>query len=113
MIQVNSVKEYFDRLDERFVADKSKGFTTTVQYVLAGDGDNGGAFAVHVNDGAMNVTEGEDPGAVVTIKMAGPDFVSMVNGKLKGAMAHMMGKLKVSGSIPTAMKMQGIFPPAK
>ncbi|MFT7623823.1 MAG: putative sterol carrier protein [Myxococcota bacterium] len=111
MEAVTSVKEYFDRLGERFVADKASGVNTVVQYVLAGDA--GGAYAVHVTDGAMNVTEGENEEAKVTIKMKDEDFVNMVNGKLKGQMAYMQGKLKVSGNIPIAMKMQNIFPPSK
>jgi putative sterol carrier protein len=43
--------------------------------------------------------------------MTAPDYVSMANGDLKGQMAFMTGKLKVSGNMMLAMKMQSLFPP--
>ena len=38
---------------------------------------------------------------------------TQVVGDLKGQMAFMTGKLKVSGNMMLAMKMQSLFPPAK
>ena len=66
-----------------------------------------------VDDGTMAVSEGPADSPNTTIKMAAEDYVQMVNGKLSGTMAFMKGKLKVTGNVMLAQKMQNIFPPAK
>lgn len=111
MIMVNSVREYFDTLPNRFQPSAAKGVTATFQFELTGD--EGGTFHVDVNDGSMTVTEGPSPAPSATIKMKGEDYVKMVNGKLNGAMAFMKGQMKVTGNVMLAQKMQNIFPPAK
>ena len=109
-IKVSSVKEYFDTLPQRFVADAAKGMNAVFQFELSGAG--GGTFAVTVADQKFTVSEGAHASPGVTLKMTGDDFVKMSNGDLKGPMAFMTGKLKVSGNIPLAQKMQAVFPPA-
>ena len=108
--KVTSVKDYFDTLPQRFVPDAAKGLNAVFQFELSGAG--GGTFAVVVDDAKMTITEGAHATPSVTLKMTGDDFVKMSNGDLKGPMAFMTGKLKVSGSIPLAQKMQAVFPPA-
>jgi putative sterol carrier protein len=111
MQQVTSVKHYIETLPERFVASASKGVHAVFQFELAGDG--GSTFHVNVDDGTMAVHDGPAPSPNTTIKMNSEDYVQMVNGKLSGTMAFMKGKLKVTGNVILAQKMQNIFPPAK
>ena len=108
--KVSSVKEYFDTLENRFVADKSRGMDAVYQFELAGD--DGGTYHVVVSDGGMSVHEGAHDAPTTTLKMTGSDYVKMTNGELNGQMAYMTGKMKISGSIPMAMKMKNIFPQA-
>jgi putative sterol carrier protein len=108
-MKVTSVKEYFDTLPQRFQADGAKGVNAIFQFELSGS--NGGTFAVSVDDAKLTISEGAHAAPSVTLKMSGDDFVKMSNGDLKGQMAFMTGKMKVSGNIPLAMKMQAIFPP--
>ena len=108
--KVSSVKEYFDTLGDRFVADKAKGMDVVYQFELAGD--EGGTYHVVVSDGTMSVQEGAHDKPTTTLKMTGSDYVKMTNGDLNGQMAYMTGKMKISGSIPMAMKMKNIFPQA-
>jgi len=96
--QVTSVKQYFDTLPDRFVATASNG---------------GGTYHVKVDDGTMAVAEGPADSPNTTIKMAADDYVQMVNGKLSGTMAFMKGKLKVTGNVMLAQKMQAFLPPSK
>ena len=105
---VASVAEYFDTLSDRFVAEMAIGVNAVFQYEIAGDA--GGTWHAIVAEKDLTVHEDahDDPSAV--LKMKDSDFVDMVTGKLSGQMAFMRGKLKVSGSIPMAMKMQKIFP---
>jgi putative sterol carrier protein len=111
MQQVTSVKHYIETLPERFVASASKGVHAVFQFELSGDG--GSTFHVSVDDGTMAVHDGAAASPSTTIKMNSEDYVQMVNGKLSGTMAFMKGKLKVTGNVMLAQKMQNIFPPAK
>jgi putative sterol carrier protein len=111
MLQVTTVKEYFDTLPERFVPEAAKAIQATFQFELSGDG--GGTFHVNVDHGTMKVIQGSHPSPTAVIKMAGDDYVKMVNGKLNGAMAFMKGQMKVTGNVLMAQKMQAIFPPSK
>jgi putative sterol carrier protein len=110
-MQVSSVKEYFDTLPQRFVATAAKGVKAIYQFELSGDG--GGTYHVTIDDGTMTVTEGAAEKPSTTLKMTGADYVDMVNGKLSGTMAFMKGKLKVSGNVMLAQKMQAFLPPEK
>jgi putative sterol carrier protein len=111
MLQVSSVKEYFDTLPQRFQSEAAKSIEAVFQFELSGDG--GGTYHVTVDHGVMNVHEGAHATPTATIKMAGDDYVKMVNGKLNGAMAFMKGQMKVLGNVLLAQKMQAIFPPSK
>ncbi len=112
MVQhVSSVKEYFATLPQRFVADAAKTIDAVFQFELSGDG--GGTYHVVVNRGTMQVVEGAHATPTATIKMAGDDYVKMVNGQINGAMAFMKGQMKVTGNVLLAQKMQAIFPPSK
>ena len=110
-MQVSSVKEYFDTLPQRFVASAAKGVKAVYQFELSGDG--GGTYHVTIDDGTMTVAEGASEKPSTTLKMTGADYVDMVNGKLSGTMAFMKGKLKVSGNVMLAQKMQAFLPPEK
>ena len=110
-MQVTSVKQYFDTLNDRFIASAAKGVKAIFQFELAGDG--GGTYHVTIDDGTMAVAEGPAASPNTTIKMAAEDYVQMVNGKLSGTMAFMKGKLKVTGNVLLAQKMQAFLPPAK
>ncbi len=109
--QVTSVKHYFDTLPERFVPEAAKGVNAVYQFEIAGDG--GGTYHVKIADGTMQVVEGPAESPSATIKMAADDYVQMANGKLSGTMAFMKGKLKVTGNVMLAQKMQAFLPPAK
>ena len=109
--RVQTVQEYFETLDKRFLADNAKGVNAVYQFELAGD--DGGNYNVTVADGTMAVSDGAHEKPSCTIKMKAPDFIKMTNGDLNGQMAYMTGKLKITGSIPMAMKMQNLFPQVK
>jgi putative sterol carrier protein len=108
---VASVKEYFDTLNQRFVASASKGLNAVFQFELSGDG--GGSYNIAVNDGTMEVKEGTSTTPSVTIKMAADDYLKLVNGQLNGTMAYMKGQMKVTGNLMLAQKMQAVFPVGK
>ena len=109
--KINSAKEWFDTIGNRFQKDAAKGVKAIFQFELSGA--NGGTYAVAVDDANVVVSEGAHTTPSVTLKMSADDYVKMANGDLKGQMAFMTGKMKVSGNMMLAMKMQSLFPPAK
>jgi putative sterol carrier protein len=109
--RVDSVTEYFDTLDRRFVPAASQGMDAVFQWEIHGTG--GGTYHVTVTGGKMTLGRGSHEKPTVTITMKDTDYVKMVNGEIDGALAFVTGKGKVSGSIPMAMKMQSIFPAVK
>lgn len=106
--EVSSVQNYFDTLGERFVPSAAAGVAGVFQFEISGDG--GGAWFVAVNDGAFTLTNGRHDKPNVSYKMEAAHWVDMINGKINGRWAALSGKLKVTGSLPLAYKMQKFFP---
>jgi len=100
-------KEIFDQMSANVNADAAKGMNATIQFNLSGD--NGGSWYVTVKDGGATVSQGSAPSANMTLSMTAQDYVDMIMGKLNGQMAFMSGKLKISGDMGLAMKMQTLF----
>ena len=84
--RIGSVKEYFETLDQRFVADAAKGVEAVFQFDISGDG--GGLWHVVVKDGGMSVHEGKhgQPSAVVT--STANDYVQIANGDIGTRLGH-------------------------
>jgi sterol carrier protein 2 len=79
------------------------------QFEIAED-DRVSIWTVDLKNGdgsVMNHASEEAPGCTITMKAA--DFQDMVTGKLKGQMAFMTGKLKISGNMGMALKLESIF----
>ena len=100
-------QEIFDQMGANINPDAAKGMNATIQFNLSGD--NGGQWYVTIKDGTATVSEGTAPSANMTMTMAAQDYVDMTTGKLNGQMAFMSGKLKISGDMGLAMKMQTLF----
>jgi len=108
MGKISSCKEYFDTLDKRFVNSAASGVNAVYQFSLSGDG--GGDWAVVVNDGAMEVVPGAHDSPSATITADAANYVKIANGDMNGLRAVMTGKMKVSGNIVLARKMQQMLP---
>ena len=109
--EISSCQEYFDTLQDRFIADEAKGVEATYVYNLKGDG--GGVWTVKVKDQTVEVQEGAIDNPSVTYEITADNYIKLTNGELGGAKAVMTRKLKVSGSIPLARKMNNFLPPLK
>ena len=100
-------KDIFAEMPNQLDANAAKGMNSTIQFNLSGD--NGGQWYVAIKDGKADVTQGTAPSANMTLSMTAQDYVDMITGKLNGQMAFMSGKLKISGDMGLAMKMQTLF----
>jgi putative sterol carrier protein len=72
-------------------------------------GDNGGEWAVDLTRTEDFVVPGTIDAPKVTITMTSKDFVDLVEGRLNGQMAFMTGKLKLTGDMSLALKLQQIL----
>ena len=108
MAKVTSVQNYIDTIEDRFVPAASRGVTFTVQYALSEPDRH--EFYVDIDDGTMASTLGRHPSPDVTIASTGEDFVALVNGSLGGKRAFFSGRLKFTGEVSKAMKLEKIFP---
>ncbi len=97
-----SLEQVTEGLRER-VGDDS-GLTATLKFDF---GDDGIVFIDGVSE--PNTVSNEDQEADCTLSISMEDFMIMVAGELDGTTAFMMGKLKVSGDMAIAMKLQGLL----
>lgn len=99
--------EIFANITERFNVEKAKDLDLTVAFNLTGD--DGGQWAVKVENGKCEVVKGGVANPTATISMDAGDYVDMTNGKLNPMMAFMSGKVKVDGDLNSVMKFQQLF----
>lgn len=101
----DNAREFFESLEAR-AGDSSKaaGLNATYLFDIAGSGK----WTVRVENGQVRVQEGEGD-ADTTISASEETFVKIVNGEQNPTSAFMTGKLKVSGDLGNAMKLQQLF----
>jgi putative sterol carrier protein len=99
-----STREFFETLETRVDPAKTAGMNNSYLF----DIDGAGKWKVDVQDGTVNVSEGEGD-ADVTISASEETFEKMVSGEQNPTSAYMTGKLKVKGDMGAAMKLQKLF----
>jgi putative sterol carrier protein len=105
---LTDVKEVFEKMPEVFNPNAAKGLSVVFQYVITGD--NGGNWNVVVKDGSCQVNEGTHASPSVTLTMSGDTWLGIVNKQTNGMQAFMTGKLKASGDIMLAQRIEQLFP---
>ena len=106
MSELTAAKIFAEDLPAKLEANADNVKSVNAIYQFNIDGDNGGTWVVDLTKDTDFVSEGpsDDPDCTVSMKEA--DFVSMIEGKLPGPQAFMMGKLKIQGDMGLAMKLQ-------
>lgn len=92
---------------ERFLPEKAQGVEAIVQFELTGD--DGGMFWLDISNGGISASEGVAENPKTTIKSTAEDYLKVATGEMNGMQAVMSGKLKISGDMGVAMKMQTMF----
>lgn len=102
-----SLPQLIEAYHERFLPHRAEGVDGVVQLDITGDG--GGSYYLVIKDQALTIEEGvhEDPTVTITTSIA--NWLKMNNGDANPMTMLMMGKLKVSGSLPLATKFQTLF----
>jgi putative sterol carrier protein len=88
-------------------ADKARDIDAVYQFDISGDG--GGTWVIDLTKDADWISEGPSDDAQCTIGVSAEDWLGIMNGKLNAMQAFMMGKLKVSGDMGLATKLQTVF----
>jgi putative sterol carrier protein len=105
---MTNVAALFDQLKDQFKADKAKSDKAVMAFELSGDG--GGTYWLKVDNGTLDVGQGEPPAAAdLTLKATAGDFVAIMSKQMNPMTAFMSGKVKAVGNMGLAMKLMGWF----
>jgi putative sterol carrier protein len=104
----NSVKEIFETMPRVFNTAAAAGLNMVFQFHITGD--QAGDWNVVIANNTCQVNEGIHSAPTVSLTMADEDWLAICNGTLDGMTAFMMGKLKASGDIMAAQRIQSLFP---
>jgi putative sterol carrier protein len=99
-----TVQEFFAQLPER--ADPAKTAGMSNRYVF--DVEGVGQWTVAVEDGTVSVDEGAGE-ADCTISASEETLLKIAKGEANATTAYMAGKLKISGDMGAALKLQKLF----
>ena len=102
-----ALDDIFAQMPARLNADAAAGLDCVLQYDLTGDASRS-SYAT-IREGVCTVSEGSHDSPSMTLTMEAADFVALISGELDGMAAFMGGKLKISGDMSLAMKMQTLF----
>lgn len=103
---VTNVQDVLDRIANADSA-KLQGINAVILFDLTGEG--GTQRTVKIADCKVTVEEGQTTPPNLTLTMAHADFVALANGTLNPVAAFMQGKLKASGDMALAMRLQTIM----
>ena len=101
---MDSTREFFESLETRVDPAKAKGMTASYRFNI----DGAGSWNVDVDDGKVTVIENGGE-ADTTISTSDETFMKIAKGEQNPTAAYMSGKLKVSGDLGQAMKLQKLF----
>jgi putative sterol carrier protein len=100
---VQSVLDNISRVDKT----KIEGINAVILFDLSGE--EGGKWTATLAEGEVKVEEGETASPSMTLSMDAQDLVAMSNGELNAVAAFMQGRIKVSGDMSLAMRLQSIL----
>ncbi len=97
----------FTGMVERFSPEKASGVNATIQFDLSGD--NGGLYWFKIADGKAESGQGAVENPNMTLKAAADDWHAVSTGAMNAMQAFMSGKVKITGDMGLAMKLQSLL----
>ena len=100
-----TVQEFFETLPSRADTSKTAGMNNSYGFDIEGAGE----WTVKVTDGVVSVQDGLEDAADVTISASQEIFEKIIAGDQNPTSAYMTGKLRLTGDMGAAMKLQKLF----
>jgi len=88
--------------------ERAKKIGGVFEFIL--DGPDGGTWVLDLNSAQLKPMSAGDSNVV--IRLASPDFLDIVEGRINEMSAFMHGKIKIEGNIAMALKLREILQPA-
>ena len=109
-LRTQVLDEIFRRMGDHFRADKAKGQTVAVHFVITGGPDGGkDTYQAFIKDGACTTSKELTEHPRATITADGVPFLRLVTGGAGGVELFLKGKLKVGGDMMFAASVAGWF----
>lgn len=103
-----TVAETFDTMQTLFNPAAAAGLNKTIQWNISGE--DAGKWAFKIQDQTCELITGGVDKADLTMSMADKDWIAITEGKLDPMNAFMTGKVKTTGDVMLAMRVNNIFP---
>jgi putative sterol carrier protein len=105
-MEVKSPEEFFEKqLPARFKADKAAGINAVIQLSLSG-GKKEQNWVIIIKNQKLQVKEGTNPSASLSLRISENDFLDMLNDKLSTEKAFFTGRIRFNGDIGLALKLR-------
>ena len=101
-----TVQEILDRITT-LDPSKVQGINGVMLFDLSGEG--GGQWTLTLKDEGVKLESGKTATPTATFSMAAQDFIAIADGTLNPVSAFMQGKVKVSGDMGLAMRLQSLL----
>ena len=103
-----TVAETFSTMQTLFNPAAAAGLNKTIQWNISGE--DAGKWALKIQDQTCELITGGVDKADLTMSMADKDWIAITEGTLDPMNAFMTGKVKTSGDVMLAMRINNIFP---
>lgn len=103
-----TVAETFETMQTLFNPAAAKGFSKTIQWNISGD--EAGKWAFKIANETCELIPGGVEKPDLTMMMSDKDWIAIAEGKLDAMNAFMTGKVKTTGDMMLAMRLQQLFP---
>lgn len=102
-----SVRDIISAMPPRFDPEAAAGLDAVFQFDVYGE--EAGQWYLVIKDATCRIEEGRHSSPNVTLTMGSADFVDMMLGNLSGQQAFFSGKLRISGDLMLAQRLENFF----
>lgn len=106
---MSNTADVFNKISGALAANPGAAESINAVFQFNVTGDNGGTWVIDARPGSAGVSEGASADAQCQITIADSDWVALTSGKANPMNMFMMGKIKLSGDMGLAMKLQGLL----